>query len=119
MSQLRYLKDSLMYIEEKPYGFKEPNKQGPSDNIKVDFVNDVHIGDIRKDTEAFSIERNGFSVFHIENDLPYEDYHDHDKVEPYFRELEMLLKNRLDASRVDVFRHSVGFILCLLGRQLT
>jgi hypothetical protein len=109
-AELRYFKDDPLYLEEKPYGFKQPNEEGPNDNIKIDFVKDVLISDIRKDMKVFNIEQNGFSVFRIENDLPYEDYHDPDKVQPYFRELELLLRNHLHASRVDVFRHAVWFV---------
>ena len=108
-SQLSFTKYNERYKTEKPYAFKIPLEGAdiPSSNIDHSGVGTAHITDIRGVESSFSLSKNGFAIFHVEDDLSYEDYHDEIKVQKYFREVEALLKNHLKAKDVKVFRHAV------------
>ena len=45
----------------------------------------------------------------MQSALAYGEFYDPEKLQIYFDELAVLLKDRPDASRVEVFRHAVWF----------
>ena len=68
----------------------------------------VMLKNMRGSELEFSIEKNGFEVLDVGNELAYHDFHDETLVQPYFRTLERLLKQRLRAAHVLTFRYGVS-----------
>lgn len=99
------------FSQEKPYGFKFPPKNSniPRTNIEH-HEHACEVADMRIVDEAFSIDRNGFTVFDLSDslDLSYEDYHDDREVQRYFRLLESRLKDHVGAREAKVFRWGVS-----------
>jgi hypothetical protein len=108
-TQISFTKYDERYKLEKPYTFKVPLEGAdiPSSNIDQSGIGTAHITDIRGNEADFSLPDNGFAILPVRDDLLYEEYHDEIKVQKYFRELEVLLKNHLGAKDVRVFRHAV------------
>jgi hypothetical protein len=109
-SHLNFTKYNERYETEKPYAFKIPLEGAdiPSSNIDHSAVGTARITDIRGAESSFSLAKNGFAIFHVRDDLSYDDYHDEIGVQNYFREVEVLLKDHLKAKDVKVFRHAVS-----------
>src|SRR5271163_2076594 len=103
-TSLYFFQNDECYRHEKPYGFKVPPDGYPCTNIKADKVDNLWIEDMRGSEKTFTVERNGFTVVYVDCKLAYEDYHDIEKIQPYFRELEVILTDLLGAKRVEVFR---------------
>lgn len=103
-----FLQHDEKFKVEKPYTFKYAGlcRSGPNTNAQFEH-RVIALTDMRGNEESFSIEVNGFSILKIENDLTYEDYHDAAGQAQYFRQLEDLIKDRLHARRVKVFRHGL------------
>jgi hypothetical protein len=107
---LTFLNHNKLYQAEKPYGFKVPleGTEIPSSNIDHSAGIPAHVTDMRGFEQSFSLAENGFSVFQVQDQLSYDDYHDQTKVQEYFREVEILLRDHLGAKTVKVFRHAVS-----------
>ena len=109
-SRLYYLERDQLFKSEKPYAFKFPLKKAPlpSKDIHHIPVDDVKITDIRDNEQAFTFGGQGFTVMRLECGLEYNDYHNDEKVQPYFRAMEAKVKERLGASKVEVFRYQAS-----------
>nr|OQO18268.1 hypothetical protein B0A51_13882 [Rachicladosporium sp. CCFEE 5018] len=102
-----FLRPEAKFAREKPYGFKFPPQDVriPRSNMER-LTYTCNVADMRSTQQTFNIEQNGFTVFNLGDnlDLSYEDYHDDQKVQPYFRLLEAMLRDHLGARQVKVFR---------------
>ena len=70
-------------------------------------IPDILVADMRCIADRFDLGTNGFTVLNIDSDLTYDDYHDPDRVQRYFVQVEEELTSQLGASQVKVFRHCV------------
>lgn len=92
---------------ERPYAFKfQPADGFPTTNVCDDFF-EINAEDIRGREQDFTLEKQGFCVHQIENPLSYEDHFIPERLQTYFRQMETTLKHKLQASKVQVFRHTV------------
>lgn len=111
-TRVYYFQAGPTFAEEKPYGFKFPPQDAriPRTNMEQ-HEHDCDVSDLRGKERDFTIEKNGFTVFKLGNtfSMSYEDYHDEEKIQKYFRLLEAMLKAHLQAKDVKVFRWGVWF----------
>jgi hypothetical protein len=107
---LYFLKKDPLHLIEKPYAFRfQVNDESVRQtNMEMERKGPITINDIRGSEKSFSIESNGFAVLGLKSQLLHEDFYNPDKVPIYLRELEILLKNQLKASHVEVFRYGVS-----------
>jgi len=113
-----FMKRDPLHRKEKPYAYRYAAAIDiPQSNFALEERDHITIKDIRSHLPDFSIERNGFAVLKMTDEIPYSDYFDTLKVEVYFRQLESILQSHLQASHVHVFRHAVSFRVSLPQRQ--
>lgn len=109
-----FLTHNDLFMAEKPYAFRFALKDHdisaniPQTNMKMERKEDIIIKDIRGHEKQYSLEKTGFEVLSHTSEIAYEDFYNPDKVKIYLHELEDLLKGRLKASHVLVFRHGVS-----------
>lgn len=108
-ADIHFLKPDARHQEEKPYAFRYELdiEEVPQSNMEMEKVEGIWITDIRGRESEYSLNTNGFTVLKHQSALDYGDYYDPNRVSIYLRELEDLLKVRLNASKVEVFRHGV------------
>lgn len=98
-----------LHQKEKPYAYRYAAAIDiPQSNFALEERDHIPIKDIRSHLQDFSIEKNGFAILKMTNEIQYSDYFDTLKVEVYFRQLESILRTHLQASHVQVFRHAVS-----------
>lgn len=113
-TSMYFLTRNDLFTTEKPYAFRfaltdhDMSANIPQTNMKMERKDDIIIKDIRGHEKQFTLEKNGFEVLSHTSEIAYEDYYRPDKVKIYLHELEGLLKDRLKASHVQVFRHGVS-----------
>ncbi|KAK0615125.1 putative CmcJ-like methyltransferase, partial [Bombardia bombarda] len=103
-------RNDTLYSTERPYTFKFPPSNGfPMSNLKHDKVNGIRIDNVRGREDEFQIEKQGFTVLKIDNELQYKDsINESDpEVMAYLKKMEGVLKEHLKASRVQVFHGTV------------
>jgi hypothetical protein len=107
---LYFLVRDDLFLAEKPYAFRFPIDGKPlsQTNMKMERKELIRINDIRGNEKLFSFDKNGFEVLSHKSELRYEDFYRPEKISTYLRELESVLKDRLKASHVEVFRHGVS-----------
>lgn len=109
MAKLNFLRPSQEYVHEKPYGFRYDIEGIKRTNIDHDEYDQVRIYNMRDHEGEFTLDKNGFEVMHLNSKLEYQSFWDPAKIGIYLHELEDLLKSRLGASHVKVFRHGVSY----------
>ena len=103
-----FMKRDALHAEEKPYAYRYAAEIDiPRSNFVLQKYDHITIKDIRSHLDDFSLEKNGFTILKMTDEIPYEAYFDPFKVEAYFRQLEAILQQHLQASFVQVFRHAV------------
>jgi hypothetical protein len=107
---LYFLVRDDLFLAEKPYAFRFPieGKLLSQTNMKMERKESIRINDIRGNEKSFSFDKNGFEVISHKSELRYEDFYQPGKISIYLRELESVLKDRLKASHVEIFRHGVS-----------
>ena len=108
-ANLHFLKKDARHQEEKPYAFRyeADTEDIPQSNMEMERVDGILIRDIRGEESDYSLDSNGFMVLRHQSALEYREYYDLERVWVYLHELEDLLKNHLNASKVEIFRHGV------------
>lgn len=113
-TSMYFLTHNELFMTEKPYAFRfaltdhDIPANIPQTNMKMECKENIIIKDIRGHEKQFSLEKTGFEVLSHTSEIAYEDFYNPDKVKIYLHELEALLKDRLKASHVQVFRHGVS-----------
>ena len=103
-----FMQRNVLFTEEKPYEFCYTAEVSiPQSNISREKHVNIPVHDIRGQEATFNLERNGFAILKLEQQIPYDDYFNPTKVTRYLRALETLLKDHLGASHVEVFRHGL------------
>lgn len=108
---LYYLAENPKYQTEKPYFITIPvgeTRKDEQSNIAQVRHDDIQVTDIRGYQSDFTIDKLGFELVNHETKMSYEDFTDHTLViSTYYREVEALLQQKLGASRVFIFDHTV------------
>jgi hypothetical protein len=101
-AELHYLKRTA----EKPTRYVMEPPQGVQQWNGIDDPHMVMIEDARGRESEFTLDRNGFAL--IKAPSAVRDFYDPDEIKSvYYPEVELLLRNTLEASRVFVFDHNV------------
>jgi hypothetical protein len=113
-TSMYFLTQNDLFKTEKPYAFRfaladhDIPANIPQTNMRMERKDHIIVKDIRRQKKEFTLEKNGFEVFSHTSQIAYEDYYKPEKVKIYLQELEGLLKDRLKASHVHVFRYGVS-----------
>jgi hypothetical protein len=108
-TSIHFLKRTTAFEEEKPYAFRyDPGAVDvPQTNMEMEEIEGIEIKDMRGLEKQLTLERDGIEVLSLQSKLKYDDFHIAEKLPIYFKELEVLLKARLRARKVLVFRHGL------------
>ena len=107
-ASIYFMQRKVLFTEEKPYEFcYTADVSIPQSNITREKHDNIPIHDIRGQEATFNLERNGFAILKLDQQIPYDDYFDPEKVTRYLGALETLLKTHLGARHVEVFRHGL------------
>lgn len=108
-TSLRFLKKTAAFEEEKPYAFRYDLEamDVPQTNMEMEEIAGIKIKDMRGLEMQLTLERDGIEVLRLQSQLKYDDFYVAEKLPIYFKELETLLKTRLCARKVLVFRHGI------------
>ena len=108
-ASIHFLMRNPEYLETKPYAFqyKLENTGIGQTNMEMEEVQNVEVMDMRSCKHRFTFESHGFETITLQSHLSHEDFAQEDKLSVYFHELEGLLKQRLGASSVKIFRHGI------------
>ena len=108
-TSIHFLQRTTAFEEEKSYAFRyDPGAVDvPQSNMEMEEIEGIEIKDMRGLDEQLTLEYDGIEVLSLESRLKYNDFHIAEKLPIYFKELEGLLKARLRARKVLVFRHGL------------
>jgi hypothetical protein len=112
-SEIYFLKENALFATEKPFAFRYDvgDQEVPQTNMEMQ-PHPCVLRNMRGAENQFSLEKQGFEVLQLGEIISYECFFDDQAVQPYFRKLEDLVKRRLNASQVQVFRHGVSSPVC-------
>lgn len=107
-SEIYFLKRDDLYDDEKPYSLRfTPPSAFPRANIKLE-QHTVAINDMRLRSEPLRFDDCGFQIIPFQSLLPYAGFEDDEAVKRiYLREAANLIKDFLQASKVQIFEHTV------------
>ncbi|KAF2969732.1 hypothetical protein GQX73_g3868 [Xylaria multiplex] len=106
--EIYFLEKDDIFIEEKPYAFRYDTEddQIPQTNMTMKPFS-IEINNMRGFESYFTLEGNGFEVMKLEEEIPYDYFHNMNTVRKYFDILTSMIRIRLRASSVEVFRFCV------------
>ncbi|KAI9689073.1 MAG: hypothetical protein M1822_000810 [Bathelium mastoideum] len=107
-ASIYFLKRSKLFEAEKPYAFRFPVQDIAQTNMNMERVDSISISNIRNEKKPLSFEDDGIAVLTLKDNGLESGSVDETSLQSYFRALEELLKNYLQASHVRVFRHGVS-----------
>ena len=108
-SMLFFARDDL-YEHEKPYQLKYiPDNGVPASNYRVEKREGIKITSVRGREDQFSIEKNGFAIFKMDQAPPYDDFNNPDGIRAYLETVVQSVKTLLGADKVQVFHYAVCF----------
>lgn len=110
-ANLRYIDDLALYTLEKPYSCTLPFKHvnGARRSNIATSEHQVHVRDMSKSNESFSIDLQGFEIVHYPSSVNLGAAWDEGTVwQKYIEECEILLKRCFGAEEVIVFDHMVS-----------
>ena len=108
-SSIHFLTRDKVYEHEKPYQLKYVAAKGvPTTNIRLEKQEPVQINSIRGQEQQFSLEKNGFTVLKMDEEIPYDDFNNEAGVKKYLNMVAEQLKMRLGADKVQVYQYVVS-----------
>jgi len=110
-ANLRYIDDLTLYTLEKPYSCTLPFRHvnGARRSNIATSEHQVHVRDMSKSNESFSIDLQGFEIVHYPSSINLGAAWDEETVwQKYIEECEILLKRCFGAEEVIVFDHMVS-----------
>jgi hypothetical protein len=110
-ANLRYIDDLALYTLEKPYSCTLPFRHvnGARRSNIATSEHQVHVRDMSKSNESFSIDLQGFEIVHYPSSVNLGAAWDEGTVwQKYIEECEILLKRCFGAEEVIVFDHMVS-----------
>lgn len=122
LETIYYLFDDPSHKTEKPYStfLGIGGVPGPRhSNLSSEKREQVPMTDIRNRQSEFKIDEAGFELVKYQTGLSYQDFNDNSIIaDRYYKEIESLLKEKLGASRILIFDHTVCLFFGFLGRIL-
>jgi hypothetical protein len=106
-TSIYFMKKTNLHDVEKPYAFRYAVEGIKQTNMEMEKVADIAIVDIRGKEEMYSLEEHGFEILKLSQEPGYDSLFNEAGLSRYFEILEDLLKKRLGASEVRVFRHGL------------
>ena len=110
-TDIYHLQELPRYASEKPYTMRYvPEGAVAVSNVERE-KHLVSVKDIRSDIaeREYSLDKNGFTICHLDTQMQYEDYDDHDKItNVYLPELESKLQSYFPGSSVDFVSYLVS-----------
>jgi hypothetical protein len=108
-SEIHFLNHDDIFKEEKPFAFRyDVDREATAQTNMTMKPRGVDLYDFRGREKSFTLEKNGFEVLDVGDQVSYEGFHDKDMVGNYFEILRKLLAARLGARKVEVFRYGVS-----------
>ena len=108
-TSLYFLKPNKLFKVEKSYAFEISVEGGTirKSNMRNIVGEGITLTNMRGYEKAFTMKTNGFAVLTLNTGLEYKDFYQKAELSLYLRKIESLLKEHIDASRAEVFRHCV------------
>ena len=107
-TSMHFLTRDKLYENEKPYSLKYVAAEGiPTSNIRVEKHEAIKVNSIRGQEQQFSLERNGFAVLKMDEEVPYDDFANPAGIQRYLNMVAEQLKTRLGADKVQVYQYVV------------
>ena len=102
-----FARDEL-WKHEKPYQIKYVPENGvPASNHRLEKREGIKITSMRGREDQFSIEKNGFAVFKLDQAPPYTDFNNRDGIRKYLEIVAQSVKALLCADKVQIFNYGV------------
>ena len=107
-TSMHFLARDKLYENEKPYSLKYVAAEGiPTSNIRVEKHEAIKVNSIRGQEQQFSLERNGFAVLKMDEEVPYDDFANPAGIQRYLNMVAEQLRTRLGADKVQVYQYAV------------
>ena len=117
-TSMQFLARDKLYDVEKPYRFQyQPPEGVPRTNFRMEKHDGINISNIRGREEEFSLEKNGFTVLSLDQEIPYEDFNNEAGIRKYMNLVADRLKVLLNADKVQVYQQVVRPMLCVMLLQ--
>lgn len=108
---MQFLAKDALYESEKPYKFKYAAEIGiPTSNLQYE-EEPVTVTSIRGREREFTVEKNGFAVLKICEDMSYDDFSTEAGIQRYRDLVAEQVKTHLGADKVQVYEHRVCLAL--------
>ena len=110
LSSIYFVKRDPLFDKEKPYEYSIPPPENvPKTNIRNEKIDGISIQDIRGRTHEYSFGANGFEILSLDAGMSIDEY-DQEQVlvEKYFPKLAHAVKEKLNASQVQIFNYNVS-----------
>ena len=109
---MNFLTRDNLYETEKPYQLRyNPEEGTPKTNLRLEKQNALKISSMRGREQQFSLERNGFAVLKLDNEIPYEAFGNPKGIQSYLDVVCQSLKVHLGADRVQAYQYLVSMRL--------
>ena len=107
-TSLQFLAKDKLYEHEKPYRFQYKPPEGvPKTNFHIEKQDGINISSIRGREKEFSLEKNGFTVLSLDEEIPCEDFDSEAGIRRYMDLVANKLKVLLKADKVQVYQQVV------------
>ena len=114
-TSLQFLARDKLYEHEKPYRFQYKQPEGvPRTNFLMEKHDGINIRSIRGREEEFSLEKNGFTVLSLDQEIPYEDFDTEAGIRRYMDLVADRLRLFLNADKVQVYQQVVCPMPCAM-----
>jgi hypothetical protein len=106
-TSIHFMKKTNLHDVEKPYAFRYAVDGFKQTNMEMEKVEEIAVANIRGREQTYSLEEHGFEILKLSEEPDYDSFFSEAGLSHYFEALEILLKKRLCASEVRVFRHGL------------
>ncbi|KAL9113631.1 MAG: hypothetical protein Q9227_002369 [Pyrenula ochraceoflavens] len=80
-SSIFFMKRDELHLEQKPYAYRFAAQIDiPQSNFVLQEHHGIRVTDIRRQLEDFTLQKNGFVVLRLADEIPYEDFFDPERV---------------------------------------
>lgn len=111
---MQFLARDKLYEHEKPYRLQYKAPEGvPKTNFRIEKHDRINISSIRGREKEFSLEKNGFTMLNLDQEVPYEDFDNEVGIQRYMNLVADRLRVLLNADKVQVYQYVVGPMPCV------
>ncbi|KAG6991104.1 hypothetical protein G7Y79_00057g090860 [Physcia stellaris] len=108
-TSMQFLARDKLYEHEKPYRLQYKAPEGvPKTNFRIEKHDRINISSIRGREKEFSLEKNGFTMLNLDQEVPYEDFDNEVGIQRYMNLVADRLRVLLNADKVQVYQYVVG-----------